>query len=78
MGSTSLLAAAHEVIAEYFSDVDPHWKEESEQFIEHDLVQIRDEMLNTVKDQQASEVFLETLGVLLELRWTPKTGRGLR
>ena len=64
----ALLGAAFELIAEYFSDVWPESATEAKRFIEEDLLAIRGDMLGEVKDQQASEVFLHTLGELVQFK----------
>jgi hypothetical protein len=63
----ALLGAAFEQIAEYLGDVWDGWQEAAKTFIEADLVAIRDGMLGEAKEQQASEVFLRTLGDLVRL-----------
>jgi hypothetical protein len=61
----ALLGAAFELFAEYLGDVWPGWQEAARKFIEEDLVAVRDGMLGEAKEQQASEVFLRTLGDLI-------------
>jgi hypothetical protein len=62
----ALLGAAFERFAEYLSDVWDGWQEATKKFVEEDLVAVRDGMLGEAKEQQASEVFLRTLGELIE------------
>ena len=61
----ALLGAAFEKFAEYLGDVWVGWQEAVRKFVEEDLVEIRDGMLGEAKEQQASEVFLRTLGDLI-------------
>jgi hypothetical protein len=62
----ALLGAAFELFAEYLGDVWDGWQEATRRFIEEDLVAIRDGMLGEAKEQQASDVFLRTLGDLIQ------------
>jgi hypothetical protein len=41
------------------------WQQATKKFVEEDLVAVRDGMLGEAKEQQASEVFLRTLGELI-------------
>ena len=52
--------------AEYLGDVWDGWQQATKKFVEEDLVAVRDGMLGEAKEQQASEVFLRTLGELIE------------
>jgi hypothetical protein len=61
----ALLGAAFEKFAEYLGDVWAGWQGAVRKFVEEDLVSIRDGMLGEAKEQQASEVFLRTLGDLI-------------
>jgi hypothetical protein len=61
----ALLGASFELFAEYLGDVWEGWREAARRFVEEDLVAIRDGMLGEAKEQQASEVFLRTLGELV-------------
>ncbi len=60
------LAAAFEEFARYLGDAWPAWKKEAKRFSGKILVRALDEMTEIVKGQQASAIFLETLGNLLE------------
>jgi hypothetical protein len=64
-GNFALLAAGFRLFAEYLGDVWPDWQAEAQQFLEEDLVAIRDHMLGEVKGQQESEIFLSTLRDLI-------------
>jgi hypothetical protein len=64
----ALLGAGFLAMARYLGDVWPKWKAKAGKFLTQDLVAIRDAMVNEVKDQQGSEIFLTTLGVLLKNR----------
>lgn len=64
-GNLAQLAAAFEEIALYLGDAWPNHEQEIEWFTRHDLVALRDEMLGMVHEQQASEIFLETLATLI-------------
>jgi hypothetical protein len=61
----ALLGAAFERFAEYLGEVWEGWQEASRKFVEEDLLVIRDSMLGAAKEQQASEVFLQTLADLI-------------
>lgn len=61
-----LLAAGFVEMAMYFKDVWPAWKAELKQFLNHDLKDIRDDMVGATQEQQASEVFWTMLGALIE------------
>ncbi len=61
----ALLGAAFEMFAKYLGDVWEGWQKEARKFVEEDLMVIRDAMLGEAKEQQASEVFLRTLGDLI-------------
>jgi len=61
----AILGAAFELFAEYLGDVWDGWQEAARRYVEEDLVAIRDSMLGEAKEQQASEVFLRTLGDLI-------------
>jgi hypothetical protein len=61
----ALLGAAFEMFTEFLGDVWTEWREAARQFVEEDLVAIRDAMLGEAKEQQASEVFLRTLADLV-------------
>ncbi|MBL8794816.1 MAG: hypothetical protein JNM56_12985 [Planctomycetia bacterium] len=65
-GNFALLAAGFYELARYFADVWPTWRRAAKRFITLDLVEVRDEMLGTVKEQQASEVFWGVLRTLVE------------
>jgi hypothetical protein len=60
------LAAAFAEFARYLSDAWPTWHKEAQRFSGTILVRALDEMTEIVKCQQASAIFLETLGNLLE------------
>jgi hypothetical protein len=62
----ALLAVAFEEMAAYLEDVWPEGKQEARRFVEEDLMAIRNAMLEQVRDQQPSEVFLTTLASLIE------------
>jgi len=62
----ALLAAGFCEVARYLADVWPQWKEAVGQFVMGDLMAIRDEMVDTVQEQQASQVFWSVLGSLVE------------
>lgn len=62
----AMLAAAFEEFAYYMRDVWPEACEAARQFVEADLIGIRNEMLGIVREQQASEVFLATLWTLIQ------------
>jgi hypothetical protein len=62
----ALLAAAFCEVAEYLSDVWPGCQEEASRFLNQDLIELRDGMLDEVKDQQDSVVFLAVLAALFE------------
>ena len=44
----------------------PDWQAEAEQFLEEDLVAVRDRMLGEVRGQQESDIFLSTLRHLID------------
>jgi hypothetical protein len=60
------LAAAFEEFARYLADAWPAWQLEAQRFAGTILVRALDEMTEIVKGQQASAIFLETLGNLVE------------
>jgi hypothetical protein len=60
------LAAAFAEFARYLGDAWPTWQHEAQRFAGTILVRALDEMTEIVKSQQASAIFLETLGNLLE------------
>jgi hypothetical protein len=60
------LAAAFAEFARYLADAWPTWQPEAQHFAGTILVGALDEMTEIVKCQQASAIFLETLGNLLE------------
>jgi hypothetical protein len=60
------LAAAFEEFARYLADAWPIWQLEAQRFSGTILVRALDDMTEIVKCQQASAIFLETLGNLLE------------
>jgi hypothetical protein len=60
------LGAAFAEFAGYFADAWPTWQLEVQRFAGKILVRALDEMTDIVKCQQASAIFLETLGNLLE------------
>jgi hypothetical protein len=64
-GNFALLAAAFAEIALYLGDVWPDWEEQARGYVEEDLVALRDRTLGIAREQQASEVFLDTLRALL-------------
>lgn len=53
-------------IAGYLGGAWPDGEEKTRAFVERDLAAVRDEMVGAVKGQQASEIFLATLGALVE------------
>ncbi|MBM4072795.1 MAG: hypothetical protein FJ271_28290 [Planctomycetes bacterium] len=59
------LGAAFELFAEYLADAWDGWQEAGRQFVEEDLITVRDNMLGEAKEQQGSEVFLRTLAELI-------------
>ena len=61
----AVLGAGLVVIGRFFGDVWPDWKKEVWKFLTVDLLAVRDDMLRDVMEQQPSEVFLETLRVLI-------------
>ncbi len=61
----ALLGASFELFAQYLGDVWDGWCEVATNFVNKDLIVIRDEMLGAAKEQQASEVFLATLAELI-------------
>jgi hypothetical protein len=70
----ALLAAGFWVVGKYLSDVWPNWRQEVKTFIGEDLIAVRDRMLGAVKEQQESEVFLDTLRELVEWGHVKITG----
>src|SRR5262249_10131690 len=64
-GNFGLLAAAFEEVALYLADVWPEQQEETQRFVEEDLVAVRDAMVGEVREQQESEVFLAVLADLI-------------
>jgi len=62
----ALLAAAFWLAAKYLGEVWPGWRKEVKTFIGKDLIAVRDRMLGAVKEQQESEVFLDTLRELVQ------------
>jgi hypothetical protein len=64
-GNFALLAAAFEEFALYLGDAWPGGAALARGYVEEDLVVIRDRMLKVAREQQASEIFLDTLRVLL-------------
>src|SRR5262249_54369901 len=60
----ALLAAGFLEMARYFADVWPAWRRDAGRFIAKELVAVRDRMLSEVREQQASELFLNTLSEL--------------
>jgi hypothetical protein len=64
-GNFALLAAAFQEFALYLGDVWPDWEELARVYVEEDLVALRDRTLGIARQQQASEVFLDTLRPLL-------------
>ncbi len=64
----ALIGAAFETFAEYLSDDWEGWQEAVRKFVEEDLIAVRDGMLGEAKEQQASEVFLRTLGDLIRFK----------
>ena len=65
-GNHALLAAAFELFADYLRDVWTEAKEAAREFAEVDLVDLVEETAGAVEEEQASEVFLKTLGELFE------------
>jgi hypothetical protein len=64
-GNLALLGAAFEEFAGYLGAAWPAGAERARDFVEAELVVIRDATLSEVRDQQASEVFLAALGALI-------------
>jgi len=67
-GNFAMLAAAFGQMAQYLADVWPAWESELNQFVNQDLIALRNEMLGCVREQQACEIFLATLCDLVESR----------
>jgi hypothetical protein len=64
-GNFALLAAAVEEFALYLGDAWPGSQTEVDGYIHEDLVAARDRILRIAREQQASEIFLDTLRALL-------------
>jgi hypothetical protein len=64
-GNLALLGAAFEEFAGYLGAAWPGGAERAGDFVENELVVIRDATLSEVRDSQASEVFLAALGALV-------------
>ena len=72
----ALLGAGFELFAEYLGDVWEGWQEAARKFVEVDLIAIRTSMLGEAKDQQASEVFCQTLSNLIQFKHVRVDGLG--
>jgi hypothetical protein len=61
----ALLAAAVEEFAEFMGDAWPSREAQVRDYVEQDLLAMRDQLLGIAREQQASEIFLNTLRTLL-------------
>jgi hypothetical protein len=61
----ALLGAAFEEFARFLRPAWPTWEREAAAFVGQDLAALRGEMVDAVRDQQPSEVFLATLRALI-------------
>lgn len=78
-GNFALLAAAFEEFAVYLGDAWPGAEAEVRGYLEEDLVAARDRILGIAREQQASEIFLDTLRALLahnKVRFQEEKGVG--
>jgi Domain of unknown function (DUF927) len=64
-GNFALLGAAFEEIAAYLADVWPEAQGEARRFVMRILPRLRDQMVDSVQEQQPSQVFVEELCSLL-------------
>lgn len=64
-GNFALLAAAGELILAYLGDVWPDAPTVASEFVQQDLVELRNQMLHEVREEQESTVFLRILSDLL-------------
>ena len=64
----ALLGTALRAACEYLADAWPEGPDQAAAFVASDLRALRDEMLAGAREQQASEVFLQTLAGLIEHR----------
>ncbi len=66
-GNLALFAAAFDEYAAFLGDAWPDWQAERDAFVAG-LMGLRDDMLAAVRDQQASEIFLDVLRTLVEFK----------
>lgn len=65
-GNFALLAAAFEEMAEYLKDVWPEADDAKRVFVEEHIPELQEATLNDVHEQKASQVFLDTLAMLVK------------